>query len=167
MISMLPRMALRSPDANLPRVHWAFSSPIIASIYFFTDYGEIRARRLQRIGFPGVPDRRHFNLGLQLAPSPRAAKSKLPGSVLVKYGFAGRSPNHLEGHPGGSGERIQRWPPRLIDYRHILHLQRHRLPIGTNIQTSYWYGNHPVKSGSRNWRVQIVNLVCRDRRSLE
>ena len=58
-------------------------------------------------------------------------------------------------------------PPRLIDHRHILHLQRHRLPIGTNIQTSHLYGDDPVKSRNSNWRMQIVNLVCRDRRSLE
>jgi len=158
------RITLRKP-APRPLFHCVFSRSVVASVDFFTHHGEICSGCRKGIGFPRKSNRRHFYLRLELAGRLRTLESELPRGVLIKHRFAGRFPGHLERHPGWRGECIQSRPARLIHHWHIFHLERDRVPVWSDIQTSRRYSDNPVKSRGRNRRMKIVNLVSRDRRS--
>src|SRR5580698_7840910 len=91
----------------------------------------------------------------------------MPGGVVILHWLAGRFPDHLEIHPRGCGEGVQRRPPRLVDYRDALHLQRERAPVRTDFKTALRDRNHPVESGGCDRRVEVVDLISRDSLSLE
>jgi len=58
-------------------------------------------------------------------------------------------------------------PKRLIGHLDILHLERDGAAIFADLECALWDGHHPVKARSRGWRVEVVDTVFRDRRSLE
>ena len=150
------------------RVRFALSRAlVIPAIHFLSDHGELRTGRADWIGPPREPDGRHFHVRLQTAFGPRTQESKLLRWILVAYCFAGRSPNHLEAHSSGGCTRVQSGPARLIHNGNIGHFERQCLVVGACFQSVNRNGNHPIKSGRRYRRMQVVNLVGRDRRSLK
>ena len=143
------------------------STVVVTAVDFFSDDRDVSLRRIKRIGLPGETDRRHLNLSFQLACGTRPDEPEMPGRVIVLHGLTGRFPDHLEAHSCWSGKRIQRWPSRLIDDRDVLHFQCQRVAIRTDCEATLRNRNYPVKARWRDGRMQIVDLVCRDRRSPE
>jgi hypothetical protein len=55
----------------------------------------------------------------------------------------------------------------LIDHREVLHFQREGVTVRTYSEATLWNRHDPVKSRRRDGRMNIVYLVCGDRRSPE
>ena len=140
---------------------------VVPSVRFFAHDREICPRFLKWIGLPRKPNRRHLDLCFELTRSAKPRKAKLSMRIVVSNPIPGRFPNHLECHLRRCSDGIQRGPPRLINDRDVLHFQSEGAAIRTDRKAALWHRNDPIKSGGCNGRVKVVDLVCRDRRSLE
>jgi hypothetical protein len=122
-------------------------------------------RGFERIRLPGESDGRNFDLRFQLANGPGSGEAKMLGGILVIHRLSRRFPNDLERHARGSGDGIERGPAWLIDHRDSAHFQRDGFSIGADVQSIWRYGNHPIETSGRNWRMEVVNLIGGNRRS--
>jgi len=96
-----------------------------------------------------------------------AFESELTQWVFILHRLSGRCENQLEIHKSGSCFRVHCRPARLVNDRHIGHLQSGRFSILAKRESLCWYGRDPIQPFRRDRRMEIVKLVCRDRRSLE
>jgi hypothetical protein len=119
---------------------------VIASVCFIADDGKVTFGGIEWIGLPRESRGGHFNLCFQLAARRRGGKTEMPGSVFIAHGLSIRFPNDLEGHPRGSGYRVERRQARLIHDRDVAHLHCAGITIGTEFRSTIGNRNNPVKS---------------------
>jgi len=140
---------------------------VILPIPLGTHNGEIAIRTLKRICPESEIDRRHSNTGFQLRRSLESHESVLPHWVFILDRFIARLKNQLEIQKRRSGFRVHRGPARLVDNGHIRHLERRGFAICAERQAIRWNRRDPIQAFRRDRRMEIVNLVCGDRRSPE
>jgi hypothetical protein len=109
---------------------------VIASACFVADDGKVTFGGFEWIGLPRKSRGRHFDLCFQLAARRVARKAEMPRSVFIAHGLSIRFPNDLEGHPCGSGYRVERRPARLIHDCDVAHLYCAGITIGTEFRST-------------------------------
>jgi hypothetical protein len=140
---------------------------VILPIHLRTHNREIALRTLKRIRPESEIDRRHSNTGFQLRRSRASHESVLPHWVFILDRFVAHLKNQLEIQKRWSGFRVHCGPARLVDNGQVRHLERRGFAICAECQSIRWYGRDPVQAFRRDRRMEVVNLVRRDRRSLE
>jgi hypothetical protein len=97
-----------------------------------------------------------------LKPSNRSA-----ARVFVFHGLVGCVQDQLEVHQCRSCFCVHRGPARLVNDGHVRHLQGCCFADRTEGQAVCWRRCDPIQPFRRDRRIEFMDLVCGDRRSLE
>ena len=145
----------------------ALAGFVISAIHFLAHYREITLRHGKLIGLECEVDGRHPHARFQFRDRLKALKSILPHRVFVFDRLVSGGKDEFEVEKGRGGFRILCWPTRLVDDRHIGHLQCGDFPIRTEREPADGYRSDPIKTFGRDRRMEIMKLVCRNSLSLE
>jgi hypothetical protein len=143
---------------------WRF---VIFPVYFRPDNGEVTLRRLEWIRFEREINRGHPKGSFQLCIRLEAFKSELAQWIFILHWLTGRLKDQLKIHECRSCFRVHCRPARLVNDWHIGHLQRGCCSVLAELEAICWHRCNPIQPLWRNGRMKIVELVRRDRRSLE
>jgi hypothetical protein len=145
----------------------ALCSFVVLSINFRAHDGEVALRGFERIRLERETDRGNAKGRFELGTRFKTLESVLTHGVFIHHRLVRRREHKLEIHECWSRFRVHRRPAGLVDDRHVSHVESRGFFVFTQREIVCIHPRDPIQPLRRDGRVEIMNLVRRDRRSLE